>query len=377
MKTPWIDYEKMQQISIKQNSHYFKRIHNEGAEDSNDIYDSDTERNSVDTIESYTDAELVSDVYETPITDNGIEKNNSTDYGHVFQTDHADEANKPLSDSAFNPVDHSESNSEVKINDILDTEDVYETEHSDKFHNCGKICSKTTKTPFSTFVEINDFLHLPIFSSSVHDTFEFLDLNNKQVPQLDTILFNTTTHYPEQPYCHLVCSKIHQSIFLTAVDHPYRTNNKNKAVADPVHNSSAAITEKPDHTSDTSHNFINIRVPVVVGEYEVEIPLEENIMFEEEIIRVKEITKEVVLTDCIFLPTQMNQSLDNGACTALKGNLFIEGYIHQNIEYTAEDSIQQKTVTNFYHLHQKMVLNLIVQLLQVQRVRISCDGTGI
>ncbi|KAB2330002.1 hypothetical protein F7731_21315 [Cytobacillus depressus] len=433
MKTPWIDYEKMQQLRTKQSSHYIQRIYQESAEESNDIYDSDTERSSVDAVETYTDAELDSQVGEDSVSDHFIEMINPADLEDDFQTTHADETNdvphpeyaiepanpvesnsekdksdhsdgtynlselsidtddelvsyddEPQSDSPFELADHSESKFDVEMNTFPDTENEYETDssdHLDESYNGGIISCKTIKTPFSTFVEINDFLHPPIFWGSVQNTFEFLDLNNKQVPQSDTMLFNTTTHYPEQPYCHLFCSKIHESIFLSAAtDHPYGTNNKNiqnKAVANPIHDSSVTSTEKADHTSNPSHHFINIRVPVVVGEYTIEIPLEEDIMFEKKIMRINEISKEVVLTDYKFVPTQMNQSLDNGTCTALKGNLFIEGYIHQNIEYTAEDSIQNESGTDFYHLHQKIVLNLIVHLLQVQQVRISCDGSKI
>ena len=57
------------------------------------------------------------------------------------------------------------------------------------------------------------------------------------------------------------------------------------------------------------------------------------IAFDKGIEEVKEITNEVVLSDCRFVPIHRSQSLGNGTRTVLKGNLFIEGYIQHNIEY--------------------------------------------
>lgn len=245
----------------------------------------------------------------------------------------------------------------------------------------GKVCFMTKKSPFSIHVEIDNFFHAPICSDLVQNTFEFIDLNNKQSPQFDTKIFNTITSYPEQLDCRLVRSEIHEIIFFTDAD-TYGTNNKDdhyKSVVVPLHDSRFMKTGEINNNSYTSHDCMHIRVPVVIGEYKIEICLEENIVFEEKVIRVKEISKEVVLTNSKFIPTQISQSLGNGICTVLKGNLFIEGYVHQNIEYTAfnnrnEGSIQKKSVTYLNQICQKIVLDLIINLLQVQQVRVSYDG---
>ncbi|MED4904881.1 BC_2427 family protein [Parageobacillus thermoglucosidasius] len=262
-------------------------------------------------------------------------------------------------------------------------DETYLLDDTDKLHKYEKICSMTIKSPFSTFVEIDDFLHPPIFGSTVQNSAEFLDLNNKQTPQSSTKLFNTTTYYPEQPYGHLVCSKIHEMLFFTDTVHTYGLNQKNnhyESIVVPVHGSPFAKIEETNNKSYASHDFIQIRAPVVVGEYKVEICLEDGVVFEEEITRVKEISKEVVLTTCKFVPTQFSPSLDNGICPALKGMLFIEGYIRQNIEYTAasnRNAEQKEPATHLRQLHQKMVLDLIIHLLQVQQVLLSYDGNGI
>ncbi|WP_248700537.1 BC_2427 family protein [Parageobacillus thermoglucosidasius] len=259
----------------------------------------------------------------------------------------------------------------------------YLLDDTDKLHKYEKICSMTIKSPFSTFVEIDDFLHPPIFGSTVQNSAEFLDLNNKQTPQSSTKLFHTTTYYPEQPYGHLVCSKIHEMLFFTDTVHTYGLNQKNnhyESIVVPVHGSPFAKIEETNNKSYASHDFIQIRAPVVVGEYKVEICLEDGVVFEEEITRVKEISKEVVLTTCKFVPTQFSPSLDNGICSALKGMLFIEGYIRQNIEYTAasnRNAEQKEPATHLRQLHQKIVLDLIIHLLQVQQVLLSYDGNGI
>ncbi|WP_339193685.1 BC_2427 family protein [Aeribacillus sp. FSL W8-0870] len=312
------------------------------------------------------------------------EQNSSADVEHIVKTDEVSHAEQEINkksptDSVFEPV-HPSSES-----DGTNDQKAINFDNADESIKYGKTCSMTIKRPFSTFVEIDDFLHSPIFSSIVQNSAEFLDLNNKQTPQLNTKLLNTTTYYPEQPDCRLVCSKIHEMISLTDTVSSYSKNNKNnhyQSIAVPLHDSKAAKTSETDNKTCTSHDFIQIRVPVVAGEYKMEIILEEDVVFEEEILGVKEISKEVVLTNCKFVPTQFSPSLDNGTCTALKGNLFIKGYISQNIEYTAADngnegSKQNESVPYYRQLHQKIILDLIVHLLQVQQVRVSYAGNGI
>jgi len=308
----------------------------------------------------------------------------SADVEHTVKTDEVSHAEQEINkksptDSVFEPV-HPSSES-----DGTNDQKAINFDNADESIKYGKTCSMTIKRPFSTFVEIDDFLHSPIFSSIVQNSAEFLDLNNKQTPQLNTKLLNTTTYYPEQPDCRLVCSKIHEMISLTDTVSSYSKNNKNnhyQSIAVPLHDSKAAKTSETDNKTCTSHDFIQIRVPVVAGEYKMEIILEEDVVFEEEILGVKEISKEVVLTNCKFVPTQFSPSLDNGTCTALKGNLFIKGYISQNIEYTAADngnegSKQNESVPYYRQLHQKIILDLIVHLLQVQQVRVSYASNGI
>ena len=314
------------------------------------------------------------------------EKNELLDNEVAEETITAEETkDTPQSDSTLVHLHPSESAFVDVTKELLDNEQVVETNSEDstsRFHNYeqGKICFMTKKSPFSIHVEIDNFLHAPICGEIVQNTFEFLDLNNKQPPEFDTKIFHTKTYYPEQPDCRLVCSEIHEIIFLTDT-HTYDANNKNKyykSAVVPLHDS--IKTGETNNNSYTSHDFMHIRVPVVVGEYKIEIPLEENVVFEKEVMRIKKISKEVVLTNYKFIPTQFSQ-FGNGTCTVLKGNLFIEGYIHQDIEYTAfhdkdASSIQKKSATHLNQLCQKMQLELIIHLLQVQQVQVIYDGNG-
>jgi hypothetical protein len=99
--------------------------------------------------------------------------------------------------------------------------------------------------------------------------------------------------------------------------------------------------------------------------------LEEKVIFKDEVMRIKGISKEVVITNFRLVPTLFSQSLNNGTHTALKGNLFIEGYICQKIEYTAMTDNHIESVTPLNQLNQKMVVELIILILQVQQVRVK------
>ncbi|MEQ6855704.1 BC_2427 family protein [Lysinibacillus capsici] len=239
----------------------------------------------------------------------------------------------------------------------------------------GEVCTIIQKSPFSTYVEINDFLHTPIYGENVQNTiFDFLNLNDNLSPQLQTKLLQTISIYPEQPDCRLVSSNINQMISLMRTD----TNKKNgseqhpfKSVVVPLHNSQAI--KKGEINS--SEPFIHIRVPVVLGEYKIEICMEEKIAFDKGIEEVKEITNEVVLSDCRFVPIHRSQSLGNGTRTVLKGNLFIEGYIQHNIEYRVSNT-QNKSAIHPNRLCQNIVLELIIQMLQVQKIKVLFDWQG-
>ena len=286
-------------------------------------------------------------------------------------------------DSNREIISFSETAGEDKIMSLTDTEDMEKTNpagHVSAFPDSiqGKVCSLTKKILISTHVEIDDFLHAPICGEIAKNTFEFFDQNNLLSPQFETKLINTTMDYPEQPNCRLVRSKINECIFLMKNDTFDNNNQKNnpfKSVAVPLHNTQSIKKGETNNHSCTSDDFMNIRVPVVVGEYKIEICLEEYFVFDNGIAGVKDISNEIVLTNSRFVPNQFSQSLGNGTCTALKGNLIIEGFINQNIEYTALHTMSEVLAENESLLHsnqlcQNIVLELVIHMLQVQQIRV-------
>ncbi|MGE8035280.1 BC_2427 family protein, partial [Lysinibacillus sp. NPDC093692] len=282
---------------------------------------------------------------------------------------------------------NSELHSPSKVDGDIDTEEMEKNNSTGDISVSissaqGQICSITKKSLISTHIEIDDFLHAPICGEVVKNTFDFLDLNNQLTPQLETKLFNTSTDYPEQPDCRLVHSKINEIIFLMKNDtyeKNNQTSNPSKSVVVPLHNTQSIKKGETNNHSYASDDVMHIRVPVVVGEYKIEICLEEFIQIDKGIVGVKDISNEVVLTNCRFVPSQFSQSLNNGTCTALKGKLFIEGFINQNIEYTTfqtTDAVpaQDESIIHSNQLCQNMVLELIIHMLQVQKIRVRYDS---
>ncbi|WP_260982675.1 BC_2427 family protein [Lysinibacillus fusiformis] len=450
MKTPWINFREMREVSSKQNKYtdwtYQTNIDDEVSleppcdgdesnhllgirEDetryteesilvaqlaSNQDLQVPTETNGEEGIEHTLNSDEIT-VEESPLTmhqpvpaktndeeeieklsvidENSAEKSSFTEHLPVpIETTIEDEM-ELSSDSEKTPVEEQDltvqsdsngkffSNAESEVENKTQLDDTADLEKNDSISKSvqGEVRSITKKSPFSTYVEIKDFLHAPICGENTKNTtFEFLNLNDNLTPQFETKLFHTITDYPEYPDCRLVHSNINQMISLMKMD----TNDKNnlqhhpfKSVVFPLHNPQSI--EKGEINSSSIDHFIHIRVPVVVGEYKIEICLEEFIEFDKGIIGVKEISNKVVLTDCRFVPIHLSKSLGNGTCTALKGNLFIEGYIQQNIEYTFPDTPNESVIYS-NHLCQNIVLELIIHMLQIQKIRVlygsPCSG---
>ena len=271
-----------------------------------------------------------------------------------------------------------EDNLDDGIKCTRETNNVDETSYANEFHKSAGVRSMTLKIPISTFAEIDNFLHPPIFGSTIQNEFKFIDPYNKQIPQLDTKVFDNITYYHEQPYCHLIGFKSHEIIFSTDPNHTHRANVKEEndyypSVVFPIHDPLSIKTSETNNNTCPAHESVNIRVPVVIGEYNIEICFEKDVLFEEKVYKVKEISKEVVLTNCKFVPDGFSDSTADGTRKALRGKLFIEGYVYQSIEYISVNNRDDKSVPkeleiSFHLLRQKIVLNLMIQLLQVQKV---------
>lgn len=236
--------------------------------------------------------------------------------------------------------------------------------------NLGNIYSKENIIPFTIFVEIDDFLRLPISSNIIQQSALFLEGDNQtQQSESHSQFIHTELSYPDPMQYRLVRSTIDEIISFTSENEmQYAENRIYETIANPIHMHSQKKNSKPECT----HNHIEVRVPVVVGEYEIEINMSNQVFFEQEVLGFKEISRNVELRNFKFIPVQSGKSLDNGTYMVSKGKIKLEGIIFQNFRYSAntnhnENASQQKQKNN--RLHQRMALNLTVHLSQIQKIK--------
>lgn len=88
---------------------------------------------------------------------------------------------------------------------------------------------------------------------------------------------------------------------------------------------------------------------------------------------IKEISKNIVLTNCHFTPTQLSKPLGDGTCAVSNGVLSIEGFIVQSIEYNTmpRTNTGPDEETEMMMLHEKITLELAIQLLQTQGIHVN------
>ncbi|MGE7623076.1 BC_2427 family protein [Viridibacillus sp. NPDC096237] len=241
--------------------------------------------------------------------------------------------------------------------------------------NLENIYSKENIIPFTIFVEIDDFLRLPISGNIIQQSALFLEGDNQtQQSESHSQFIHTELSYPDPMQYRLVRSTINEIISFTSENEmQYAENRIYETIANPIHMHSQKKKGKPECT----HNHIEVRVPVVVGEYEIEINMSNQVFFEQEVLGFKEISSNVELRNLKFIPDQSGKSLGNGSCTVSKGKITLEGKILQNFRYSAitnhnENASQQKQKNN--RLHQRMALNLTVHLSQIQKIKATlCD----
>ncbi|MFE6169057.1 BC_2427 family protein [Viridibacillus arvi] len=236
--------------------------------------------------------------------------------------------------------------------------------------NLGNIYLKENIIPFTIFVEIDDFLRLPISSNIIQQSALFLeDDNQTQQSESHSRFIHTELSYPDPIQYRLVRSTIDEIISFTSENEmQYAENRMYETIANPIHMHSQKKKGKPECT----HDHIEVRVPVVVGEYEIEINMSNQVFFDQEVLGFKEISSNVELRNFKFIPVQSCKSLGNGTYTVSKGKITLEGIVSQNFRYSAnsdhnENASQQKQKNN--RLHQRMALNLTVHLSQIQKIK--------
>lgn len=123
-------------------------------------------------------------------------------------------------------------------------------------------------------------------------------------------------------------------------DNNLNTNDNNLDVSDYGHGSNSCAMVYPQAQSLTEQvsvtpNVISagstvVKIPVVLAELNITIPVEAAIKLDEEVIEIKRIRKNVYLTQSRIIPFSQDSRPGTGI-------LFIAGFIRKNIEYATNE----------------------------------------
>ena len=83
------------------------------------------------------------------------------------------------------------------------------------------------------------------------------------------------------------------------------------------------------------------KIPVVIGERDIQIDVETEFRLKEPFYEIKRIKKNVYLNQCKLLPR--SGQIIGGVLTT--GKLFISGFVRKNIEYATADCVEDKVVS--------------------------------
>ena len=91
----------------------------------------------------------------------------------------------------------------------------------------------------------------------------------------------------------------------------------------------------PKDPTSTDPNFI--KVPVVLGVYDIQIPMHADIVFPDDrpVVEIKDIKKRVYLTQCKLL----SAASEPGDSAATSGKLYISGFVRKNIRYAVSQRV--------------------------------------
>lgn len=230
----------------------------------------------------------------------------------------------------------------------------------------NSVRSIIVKTPFSIISEVSSFLKFPNISVGNQEEFVFQNEKNAGCRELDSKLLTTVHHYHGEAYCHLVSSNLHEERVLLEfsnqkVKGDIEENRIETSSWVPIH---SRILEK--EREGELNKYVTAKLPIEIGRYKGEISLQEKIVFKEKVIGIKEVSQEIILTkNEISLPKIKKKG--KNPRTFEKGSLLVEGYIFQRVAYIIEQSTSHD---NVYQLMQNIVLELIIQVLQEQEVRV-------
>lgn len=244
-----------------------------------------------------------------------------------------------------------------------------------QIYDIGMIYSKRVKSPFTAIFEIDDFLRLPTSGNIIQHTVNFLDRVNQTHSSEDHSQFLHTELYDAEPLrFRLLHTTINEIVNISTDIEKHTKLEVFKTVFKPIH-----TTSKKKRTQFESKNEgLEVTVPVVVGEYEFEITMSIPILFEHDILTLKEISKRVVLKHCDFIPIQFGRPLSNGTRTVSKAKVLLKGDIIQAFKYSAkpkQDNHLLPQKQKNCQLQQKVDINLSVLFSQIQKIKtILVDG---
>ncbi|QWG45382.1 hypothetical protein EXW31_14330 [Bacillus mycoides] len=222
------------------------------------------------------------------------------------------------------------------------------------------------KTPFSIISDVTSFIKFPNINVKKQEAFVFRNEKDVRGRELDAKLLTTVQHYHGEVNCNLVSSNLHEKrVLLEFSNQKVKGNMEENWIGTsswiPIH---GIILEKEDEAD--VNNYITGKIPIEIGRYKGEISLQEKVVFKEKVIGIKEVSQEIILTKKEFLLPKIIKKGHNPSIIE-KGSLFVEGYIFQCIEFISEQSTSHDKL---YQLMQNIVLELTIQLLQEQEVRV-------
>ncbi len=230
---------------------------------------------------------------------------------------------------------------------------------------------KMKKIPFSHYIHIDCFLHNPIYGTKTKHNLKFYEERSEQSSHQQQ--FTTSTYYQEQPFCKLTHSNIS---ILTDINNIVKKQSENKGTlpeyfTTPLSRQNTSIELVTNSECINTEVCLNALLPIVLGEYKTEFIINTSIPFKRGISNIIDISKEIVLTNCEFLPTNYSHGTNLIKKYATKGTLFIEGYIEETIEFIPAFNQERKSPKDwikdiFYQIDQVIMIELQILLLQQQ-----------
>ncbi|MGG0290517.1 BC_2427 family protein [Bacillus pacificus] len=223
------------------------------------------------------------------------------------------------------------------------------------------------KTPFSIISDVTSFKKSPNMNVKNQEVYVFRNEEDARGRELDSTLLTTMEYYHGEIDCNLVSSNLHEKRVLLELSNQKEKGNIEESWVGssswiPIH---GIILEK--EVEADVNNYITAKLPIEIGRYKGEISLIEKIVFKETVIEIKEVSQEIIVTNKEFLLPKIIKKGKNPSIIE-KGSLRVEGYIFQCIEFTSEQSENHDKI---YQLMQNIILELNVQLLQEQEVRVQ------